>query len=246
MANSAAQNGTPYSNVNTAGSQQGSYYKGVPRGLTSPCSLQDDVRLKPKRFVAAYTYQFPGMRGGSAFARVATNGWKLNGTTTLQTGKPITFTDSRNGMGYGTTASRAQFLPGMGNSNILNRNGGTLLNRIKTNTYFNPAASVFGLAPPVPYAALNGTVNAYGFGNSSIGAVRGPGNDNWDMAIVKSTRVGGLRESATLDFRTECFNVWNHPEYSMPASSVNATTYSQITSSAGSPRLIQFALKYQF
>ena len=201
---------------------------------------------RTNRLVAAYTYQFPGLKNAGAFARVATNGWKLNGTTTLQTGKPITFTDSRNGTGYGTTASRAQFLPGMGNANILNRNGGTLLNRIKTNTYFNPAASVFGLAPPVPFAALNGTVNAYDFGNSPIGAVRGPGNDNWDMAIVKSTRVGGIRENATLDFRTEFFNVWNHPEYSLPASAVNATTYSQITSSAGSPRLIQFALKYQF
>ncbi len=201
---------------------------------------------RTNRFVAAYTYQFPGLRGGNAFGRVATNGWGLNGTTTLQTGKPITFTDTRNGTGYGTTASRAQFLPGKSNSSILNQNGGTLLNRIKTNSYFNPASSVFGLAPPVPYAALNGSVSAYDFGNSPIGAVRGPGNDNWDMAIVKSTRVGGLRESATLDFRTEFFNVWNHPEYSLPASAVNATTYSQITSSAGSPRLIQFALKYQF
>jgi hypothetical protein len=98
----------------------------------------------------------------------------------------------------------------------------------------------------VPNAALNGTVNAYDFGNSAIGAARGPGNDNWDMAIIKTTRVGGIRESATLDFRTEFFNVWNHPQYSPPATAVNAATYGQITSSIGSPRLIQFALKYVF
>ena len=136
--------------------------------------------------------------------------------------------------------------PGMGNGNIINKNGGTMLNRVKNNTYLNAANSVFGLAPPVPYAALNGTVNAYDFGNSSIGAVRGPGNDNWDMAIIKTTRVGGIHESATLDFRTEFFNAWNHPEYSAPSTAVNATTYGQITSSVGSPRLIQFALKYAF
>jgi hypothetical protein len=201
---------------------------------------------RTNRLVVAYTYEFPSWKNGNTFERVATGGWKLSGTSTFQTGKPLTFTDTRNGTGWGTTASRAQFLPGMGNSNIINKHGGTMLSRIKNNSYLNPAANVFGLAPAVPNAALNGTVNAYDFGNSAIGAVRGPGNDNWDMAIIKTTRVGGIHESATLDFRTEFFNAWNHPEYSAPATAVNATTYSQITSSAGSPRLIQFALKYLF
>ena len=201
---------------------------------------------RTNRFVVAYTYVFPSWSNGNAIERVSTSGWKLNGTSTFQSGKPFTVTDSRNGTAYGETDSRAQFLPGMGNANIVNRGGGTMLSRVKSNTYLNPGASVFGLAPPVPYAALNGTVNAYDYGNSSVSAARGPGNDNWDMALVKQTRVGGIREDATLDFRTEFFNVWNHPEYSPPATVVSATNYGQITSSAGSPRLIQFALKYLF
>jgi hypothetical protein len=110
----------------------------------------------------------------------------------------------------------------------------------------NPGSSVFGLAPPVPNAALNGRVNAYDFGNSSVSSAFGPGNDNWDMALEKQTTVGGLSDDATLGFRTEFFNVWNHPEYSPPATVVSAATYGQITSSIGSPRLIQFALKYVF
>ena len=201
---------------------------------------------RTNRLVVAYTYELPSWKNGNSFERVATGGWKVSGSSTFQSGKPLTFTDARNGTGWGTTASRAQFLPGMGNSNILNKSGGTLLSRVKNNTYLNPAANVFGLAPPVPNAALNGTVNAYDFGNSAIGAARGPGNDNWDMALIKTTRVGGIRENATLDFRTEFFNVWNHPQYSPPATAVNAATYGQITSSIGSPRLIQFALKYVF
>ena len=134
----------------------------------------------------------------------------------------------------------------MGNRNIINKTGGTMLNRILNNTYLNPASSVFAIAPSVPNSVLYNNAPATDYGNSSIGPVRGPGNDNWDAAIEKETRVGGLRESATLNFRTEFFNIWNHPEYSNPATVVNATTYSQITSSAGSPRLIQFALKYVF
>jgi hypothetical protein len=207
---------------------------------------------RTNRLVVAYTWALPGWKNGNSFERVVTSGWKLNGTTTLQSGKPMIFTDSTNGTAYGTQSSaRAQFASGMSNANILNKNGGTMLSRIKNNTYLNPgntgkAGAVFVTAPAVANGVLNSGAPATGYGNSSVGAARGPGNDNWDMAIVKTTRVGGIREDATLDFRTEFFNVWNHPEYNNPSTAVNAATYGQITSSAGSPRLIQFALKYVF
>lgn len=202
---------------------------------------------RTNRFVATYVYTVPGLRGGNSFLRTATSGWSLNGTTTFQSGKPMIFVDTRNGTAYGTQSSaRAQFASGMGNRNIVNGSGGTMLSRIKNNSYLNPASTVFAVAPSVPNSVLYNNAPATDYGNSAIGAARGPGNDNWDAAIEKQTRVGGLRETATLNFRAEFFNVWNHPEYSNPATTVNATTYGQITSSAGSPRLIQFALKYQF
>jgi hypothetical protein len=202
---------------------------------------------RPDRLVIAYIYEIPGYKNGNSLARVATSGWKIEGTTTFQSGKPITFTDSRNGTAYGNgNAARAQFANGMNNSNIINHTGGTLLNRVKNNNYFNPANTVFAVAPSVANGVLNAGAPPTDYGNSSVGAARGPGNDNWDASIVKSTRVGGLRPTAVLDFRTEFFNVWNHPEYNNPASGVNAATYSQITSSAGNPRLIQFALKYTY
>ncbi len=208
---------------------------------------------RTNRLVVAYTYLFPELKHGSSLLRTALGGWKFNGTTTLQSGKPLTITDSANGTAYGTTASRAQFAPGMGNANIVNKHGGTMLNRVKTNTFLNTAqigtpGAVFARAPQVPYSAqaTTGGLQAFDFGNSSVSSAYGPGNDNWDMALVKSTRVGGIRENANLDFRTEFFNAFNHPEYSNPATAVNAATYGQITSSAGAPRLIQFGLKYQF
>ena len=37
------------------------------------------------------------------------------------------------------------------------------------------------------------------------------------MALVKTTKVGGLREDATLQFRTEFFNAFNHPQFNNPA-----------------------------
>jgi hypothetical protein len=67
------------------------------------------------------------------------------------------------------------------------------------------------------------------------------------MALVKTTRVGGLREDATLQFRTEFFNAFNHPQFNNPAVvDVSKSTFGQITSASVSPRLLQFALKYAF
>jgi hypothetical protein len=121
-----------------------------------------------------------------------------------------------------------------------------MLNRVKTNSYLNPGASLFTIAPPVPNHALFNNVDAYDYGNTGIGVARGPGNDNWDMTVSKTTRVGGLREDATLDFRTEFFNVWNHPQYANPGTGVGTASFGVINTSSVAPRLIQFALKYVF
>jgi hypothetical protein len=61
--------------------------------------------------------------------------------------------------------------------------------------------------------------------------------------------VGGIHEDATLVFRTEFFNTFNHPQFSNPAVvdvSKATSTFGQITSTSVNPRLIQFALKYVF
>ncbi len=59
----------------------------------------------------------------------------------------------------------------------------------------------------------------------------------------------GIHEDATLVFRTEFFNMFNHPQFANPTGSqtdVSKSTFGQITSTAVNPRLIQFALKYVF
>lgn len=200
---------------------------------------------RTNRLAVAYTWQIPGLKNGGSFARVTTGGWKLSGVTTIQSGKPLTFTDSRNGTAYGT-ASRAQFSSGLGNNDVLNKGGGSMLNRIKGNTFLTPGSSLFVTAPAVANSiAVNG-VEAIDYGNSGIGVARGPGNNNWDMTLGKETRVGGINEGATLTFRTEFFNVWNHAQYANPGTAVGTASYGVINASSVAPRLIQFALKYQY
>jgi hypothetical protein len=55
-----------------------------------------------------------------------------------------------------------------------------------------------------------------------------------------------VREGAKLQFRSEFFNIFNHPQYALPADFEGAPGFGQITSTVNNPRLIQFALKLIF
>jgi hypothetical protein len=189
---------------------------------------------RTNRFVFVYVWQIPSLREGYHLVRSATQGWELSGVTTVQSGLPLEFTDARGGSIYGSgSTSLAQFAPGMSNGNILNRVGAT---RVRIRNFFNPSTFT---APP---AIGNGT----GFGNVAIGAARGPGQNNYDMALVKTTRVGGFNENGSLIFRTEFFNAFNHPQYANPGTAVGTASFGVIGSASVAPRLIQFAMKYEF
>jgi hypothetical protein len=111
-------------------------------------------------------------------------------------------------------------------------------------------------------AACTGAGNfAYGtLGNVSRGLLRGPGLDNVDFSVVKDTRLPFLGEQGNLEFRAEFFNILNSPAFAMPNGTVfsggttNYGPYSQapsgsagqITSTIGTNRQIQFALKLVF
>src|SRR5262249_26709129 len=107
--------------------------------------------------------------------------------------------------------------------------------------WFNPA--VFKSACTIPAIGMDGST---GYGNSPIGIILGPGQVNWDMSLTKATKIGGIREDATLQFRAEFFNAFNHPQFANPVTNVAAGNFGSITSTSVNPRLIQFALKYIF
>jgi len=81
------------------------------------------------------------------------------------------------------------------------------------------------------------------YGNSGVGVITGPGQWNWDMALVKNLP---LNERMHLEFRAEAFNIWNHAQFNNPTSSINSSQFGVITSTSVPPRIIQFALKLYF
>jgi hypothetical protein len=198
---------------------------------------------RPQRLAINYSWDLPFGRHDGFVGKIA-DGWNLAGVTIAQDGTPLTIADTRGGTIYGfgpgsPITSTAEFAAGMGNANVAT--SGSLQQRLGGATgglgYFNKAA--FSTTPVIG----NGT----GYGNAGMGVILGPGQFNFDATLQKTTRVGGIHEDASLVFRAEFFNIFNHPQFLNPSVvDVSKSTFGQITASSVNPRLIQFALKYVF
>jgi hypothetical protein len=88
-----------------------------------------------------------------------------------------------------------------------------------------------------------GSGGASGFGDSGVGAIWGPGQHNWDVSIIKNTRI---TEGTSIQFRAEFYNIWNHPQFNPPVNDASNTFFGKIFSASVPPRIMQFALKYTF
>jgi hypothetical protein len=80
------------------------------------------------------------------------------------------------------------------------------------------------------------------FGNAGIGIMRGPGMANFDFTLAKNFRVSDHR---SVQFRTELFNAFNHPNFGPPNIMRDSTGFGQILTAANA-RIIQFGLKFYF
>jgi hypothetical protein len=80
-------------------------------------------------------------------------------------------------------------------------------------------------------------------GNASRRFFHGPGFNNWDFALHKSTKIG---EGMNLEFRAEFFNLFNHTQFENPDGSIDSGTGFGVISSARAPRIGQVALKLSF
>ena len=83
-------------------------------------------------------------------------------------------------------------------------------------------------------------------GNASRAPVSGPDFVNTDMSVIKHFLLP-WREGLRLDFRAECFNLFNHAQFGLPGSDLNSpATFGLISSTVNNPRLFQVALKLAF
>jgi hypothetical protein len=238
-------------------------------GSNDPLDLRQQYGLaafnRPQRLVVAYTYELP-YRNTQGLSGHVLGGWSISGVTTIQDGEPFSVIDSNGGTIYfgagglafctgcnvraqlassNTGACRAD---GVCNGTGLATSGSTtarVLNGLAggpgwiNGAAFTSTPCIGGTVPGNCAGSGGGT----GFGNSMVGAIMGPGQNNWDMSFQKNTKI---TEALNVQFRAEFYNIWNHAQFNPPANNVAAGTLGHITSSSVPPRVVQFALKFVF
>jgi hypothetical protein len=223
--------------TNTVGS--GSYYSQNSNDPADPDQQYGPSDFdRTQRFIFNYQYDLPFGKHQGALGKLL-EGWSVAGITTAQTGRPITITDRNAGTIFGSTGARAQLADGATHEDILT--SGSIQDRLGGNSggpgYLNMDAFT-----SAPTGGIYG--DGTGWGNSGVGIVRGPGQFNWDITLIKITEI---REGHSLQFRTEFYNAFNHTQFGNPASAVStSSTFGQIASTSVNPRIIQFGLKYSF
>jgi hypothetical protein len=197
-----------------------------------------DVR---SRFVGNFLWELPLGQGkrfmsGDNFAGRWLGGWQFNGIVTLQTGTPFNVTANNDGLVDGNNPVYANCI---GNPYA----GATTNPKLFTTTGFiiNPAA--FSQPGPGQF----GTCAPYQF--------YGPGIQTWDLSLFKQFK---FTERYQLQFRTEFFNAFNHPNFANPNANIGSPgSFGKVNNTLapilgtdsggpGDPREIQFALKLYF
>ncbi len=174
--------------------------------------------------VTSWVYQFPFTGGRNPVLRTLVKGWEANGILALYSGPPLAISG---------TVDRAL----VGHPNRPNRLSDPRLDTDRSRndrigTWFNRSA--YAVQP-------NG---AFGSAPRAEGQVRGPGDANFTLGLVK--RFPGLREKHGAQLRGEFFNLLNRPNFNNPGTNIDQpATFGRITS-AGNGRIIQLALKYTF
>jgi hypothetical protein len=149
--------------------------------------------------------------------RTAFSNWRFSGIFNGTSGSWLNITTGQDNSGNGLNAQRP------------NQLSDDVYGTKTLQAYLNKAA----FAQPAP-----GT-----FGNTPINAVKGPGQWTINFALSRNVNV---TKAQTVELRLEAFNLLNHFNWGNPATNLNLGTFGRITTIQGTPRILQFGLKYGF
>jgi outer membrane receptor protein involved in Fe transport len=215
------------------------------------------------RFVLSYLWDLPrpAFARRSTAGRLLLSGWQVAGIITAMLGQPFDIVDSAAGsfyFGANSGLSRPSWAPGATLS--------TATSNIPAGYFFNPFAFarptvLTGQLIPSSNGAAIASATGTDFGNVGRNVLRGPKQTNVDFSMIKRLPFG---ESKNIELRAEFFNLFNHVNFASPISNFNAVPlaavdptngriinnnpgdFGRITSTSNNPRLIQFALKFNF
>jgi len=232
---------------------------GVDNSVTSNNFGDDPLNLRHDKGSAEFDqrhgwrvngiYRIPSKASGP-LARLA-NGWWISSAMAWNSGFPFdpnTSTQRSRSLTGGNNGGikRGDLVPGVKPENLTR--GGSIGCTLGTGPTARVIAPGTALGTPqLFYDPCAFALPALGFnGNAGRSIVYGPNFNNASFSLVKDTPLPKLGESGSLQFRTEVFNVFNHPSLGVPSRTFNLTTAGQITSTFSRSREIQFALKVLF
>jgi hypothetical protein len=174
------------------------------------------------RVVISAVWQMPMLKHSAAPVRWVFGGWQSNGIYTVETGIPLNIVSGVNNALDGEAGDFADY------SGAAWQVAGNRARKDQIAQWFN--TSVF-------------SVNAIGtIGSGRRNQLRAPGDSNLDFSLFKNFPI---REKQFVQFRSEFFNLLNHPNLGPPGNTVTSPTFGRITT-ALDPRIIQLALKVVF
>lgn len=188
------------------------------------------------RFLGTFLYQLPFGKQGRVLKSAnglvdhIVGGWELAGFLLFQSGPFLTVTVP----GADPSGTGFPQITGNGRADIVS---GVPLYPAHQSTYqwLNPAA--FAIPPN----------NIGRFPTSPVGVATGPGTQSVSMSLMKSVPI---RESMRFQVGAQAANLFNHPNYATPNTTLNTAafgTISNVQSAEGAgPRVIQATARFTF
>jgi hypothetical protein len=182
-----------------------------------------DFNIKYRWSLGA-NYELPFGKELKGVSGLAFTGWQVNGSVIWQTGLPFTVTDQQ------------------AVSGIIG-GGGERPNRLRDD--IRVSDPTVGVAGQFLDPAAFKLPDAFTLGNATRNVGYGPNQSVINASLFKTFK---LTEKFNLQFRTEAFNLPNHPVFGNPNTAFGNANFGKITTTAGTytPRQIQFALKLLF
>lgn len=208
--------------LGAAGAKQDFFNRQAERSI----SAQDISQ----RLVVSFNYELPFGKGRAMLTSAPKamefllGGWQVNGIGTLQTNTPLQISNGGNNTNLGSPGQRPN-----NNGKSAKKTGPT---EDRLLSYFDQ--SVFSQA------------GNFVFGNTSRTSpdLRAPGTRAFDGSLFKRFQI---REITNIEFRAEAFNLFNHPIWNGPGTTVtDPANFGVITTKGGQRRQVQLALRLRF
>jgi len=196
------------------------------------CQLQDPYNPRadrsvsgfdlPHNFSASAVYELPfgvGRQFQSSHRLLLglLGGWDVNTIVTLTSGTPYSLTVPGDIANTGNTFVQAVQV------------GDPVPAHRTPSQWINPKS----FTAPAPFT----------FGTFPRNGLRSDRFKDWDLSLFKSFPIYG---EANIQLRAEAFNLTNTPVFSAPGNSVGSLTFGVVSTTANSPRQLQFAAKVTF